>query len=153
MKLFYHLESGQTGWEHRYDPADATRPDLLWHYFPSSVGMSAGDLFWETSFTGVPVLHFGLSMVQISESLGGAGESDAQYGFTEADDALTFSRRGESVTVRASFNDIIIRCSLAELRSAVKEFARTITSDLTTRYPALADVDLMSELAGRAEVL
>jgi hypothetical protein len=153
MEIFYHLEVGRTGWEHRCEIARATRDELLWHYFPSSVGMRGGGSSWETGFTWVPVLHFGLSMVQICETLAAAEEVDARYGFTEADESLWFRRRGESVTVQASFDDAVIRCPLVDLQSATKAFARKVISELASIYPALADIGLGLELAAKAEAL
>jgi hypothetical protein len=154
MEILYHLEEGTVGWEHRCDIAQASRGELLWHYFPSSVGMRAGNSVWESGFTWVPVLHFGLSMLQIYETLViGAEEVDTHYGFTEGDESLWFRRRGKVVTVRPSFGSATISCSLVELRLATKAFVLKVVSDLSSVYPVLASTGVGLELTAKAETL
>lgn len=150
MDIFYRLESGQLGWEHRCEIEKATRGELLWSYFPGSVGMREGGSFWVTEFSSVPLLHFALSMTGICEVLLKAKTSDAEYVFTEVDESLQFRRQGALVAVTASFSDSVISCPVDSFKCAVKEFAGTVLEDLTSMYPALAHVDVGRELSKSA---
>jgi hypothetical protein len=155
MEIIYHREdrSDPVGWEHRRDVSAASRGELLWYFFPVSLGMRSNGEAWETGFSWVPVLHFGLSLLHICESLDGSPEAHAKYGFTESDDTLEFRRRGDVVTVESSFDPTVITCTLAELRIAAKTFVGKVLSELGSVYPALAETGLAAEMASLAEML
>lgn len=92
-------------------------------------------------------------MVRVYEILAAASDADAQYGFTEADERLWFRRRDESVTVKASFSEVPIICSMDGFRSAIKEFSSTVIRELVSMYPSLAQASVERELLTKSEAL
>src|SRR6201995_4723047 len=113
MEITYRREDrpDHVGWEHRQDVSAASRGELLWYFFPVSLEMRSNGEAWETGFSWVPVLHFGLSLLHICKSLDGSPQAHANYGFTESDDILEFRRRGDVVTVESSFDPTVIVCT------------------------------------------
>jgi hypothetical protein len=155
MEFFFDLEkrADPVGWEHRADIATASRGDLLWFFFPSSVGIRTDGVELATTFEWVPVLHFALSMFHVCRTLTEEATAEARYIFTEADEWLQFRRRDDTVMIESSFSPVVMSCTLDELRRAVKDFGSTVISRLCSSYPALSRTDLVREMVALSDSL
>ncbi|MGW0467601.1 hypothetical protein ACWDX6_20380 [Streptomyces sp. NPDC003027] len=138
------------GWEHRLDCKEASRRDILWYFFPGDVRIDVNGVDFTTHFGWVPVLHFGLSLVAITESLSESAKSNSEYSFTEADEVISFARTGGMVSVEWSLTPGSARCSFSELRLAVKQFVERIVAELGVGFPSFLDNPVSEEMLRRA---
>jgi hypothetical protein len=135
------------GWESRRDPCDATRGELLWYFFPVDIVMRSEGQVVETRHAGVPLLHFALAMIRIAKELSSAGDGEARNVLTESDERVHFTRRGDVVEIRSSFDGKVLKSSIAELRDAVLDLVLAVVEELTTEHPSLAKSPIVNELA------
>src|SRR5688500_15610509 len=63
------LRSERVGWEHRQSPGQASKADLLWHFFPGDVEIIADDAALVSAFGSVPALHFVAAVIEAKDAL------------------------------------------------------------------------------------
>lgn len=141
------------GWEHRRDPASASRGELLWHFFPGDIFIRVDDNCWETNLGWVPLLHFALSLTDVYARIGIAEDAEAEYNFTESDDEIGFRRSGDIVTISPRSDDFKESCTLLEFRLAAGRFIKDILGDIGTRFPSILETPLAVEIFERSEFL
>lgn len=137
IKFLYRPEAQPSlGWEHRRDCGTATRGELLWYFFPGDVDIVTDEGTIEMGFGWVPVLHFGLGLLGATESLSSDGALD-QYTFTEADESVTFERRGDRVHIWCSYSPEQVTTTYGEFKLGSQSFMKKTLDDLEARHPSL----------------
>ncbi|MBL7500657.1 hypothetical protein I6A84_32020 [Frankia sp. CNm7] len=141
--------SGTVGWERFGTPDQATSAELLWYFFPGDVEILSHGTSLASEVGSVPALHFVAAMVGARDELASGTGSRYSYDFTEADQSISFQRRGGDVRIETSFSTNVLTIPLDEFSSGVRLFARREIEDLGREYPALLAHPLMLDLKRR----
>jgi hypothetical protein len=84
----------------------------------------------------IPLIDFALALREIAEALA-TKEGIETFEFTESDATLQFDRRGQEMTISASYAPGEITIPFAAFREQARDFARRLDAELLAKRPEL----------------
>lgn len=142
---------GPIGWEYRRSPGQATKADLLWHFFPGDVELVLADTALVSTVASVPALHFVAAMIGARDALTVGNNARYTYSFTEADQCIIFQRGDDDVRIECDFSANVLTVPLDEFSREVCDFARREIEDLGREFPALSVHSLVHEILRKCD--
>lgn len=109
-----------------------------YYFFPGDIYLSINGVRFDAAWGWVPVIGFGLRLCDAVKSLH-QETSVASVLFTESEDQLLLERRGDYVSVAATYTNQNRSTSLAELTTAAREFLLRAYGELQERFPRLGE--------------
>lgn len=133
------------------DPAALATADemaLRYECFPGDVLLRVGDVDLSARWGWVPLLDFAMALDDAVDGLTLAPDAREVVDFTESDATLVLARSGRAVALTASWAPGRPEVAFADLRSAAKGLLARLLTDLTTRWPQLADNPVVTDRFG-----
>ena len=134
MHIDYRLSED---WEEdSIDLAAADETDLRYCAATGDIILRKGQTDLSARWGWIPLIDFALALREIEEALA-VTEGSETFEFTESDATLQFNRRGEEMTISASYTAAKISVPFAVFGEQVRDFARRLDAELLAKRPEL----------------
>jgi len=92
-----------------------------------------------TDWGWIPLLDWAEALRLIRDELSSSTSTEATFEFTESDSKIRFKRSNDSVTVEASYVEVVGECSFESFSREVDRFRHAVFQAAKDRYPSLGN--------------
>jgi hypothetical protein len=134
MHLDYRLSEDWD--ENSTDLAAADETDLRYYAATGDIILRTDQTDLSARWGWIPLIDFALAMRKIGEALP-ASEGNETFEFTESEATLQFDRRGQEITITASYAPGEITIPFTAFGEKVRDFAQRLDAELLAKRPEL----------------
>jgi len=121
------------GWHKKLPDLDEI--EIRYNFLLGDVIILAGECDFSARWGWVPILDFVCSLKYICTKLCQNENLEMEFEFTESESTLKFSRKGDLLTITASYNQCISTVTFDDFIVKADEFASRLILDVFESYP------------------